>query len=283
MNHALKKPIFIQVHGSDINQGTRAYLKRKMIAFALKRARHVFSVAYQLKPKMVALGVGEGRISVVPNGANPAVFRPRDREPVRARLGLPLQKKIVLFVGNLVDVKGLPYLIEAAALLSTKRRDILFLIIGEGHRRQDLHQMIVKYQLQEDVLLLGGKSHEEIPDWISSCDLFCLPSLSEGCPTVVIEALASGRPVVGTAVGDVPTLVNAPVGGETVEPGDAQALADGITRVLACAWDPGLLARSVHELTWDSAAGRICARLALELQDEGWNCSACRRSMTSDL
>ncbi len=268
MNYILKKPIFIQVHGSDINTGTRSYLTRRMIVFALKRANKVFSVAYQLREKMVALGIEEDRICVVPNGVNPGVFSPRDRNAVRAQLGLPLQKKIVLFVGNLVDVKGLPYLIEAAAFLLEARKDLLFLIIGEGRRKEALHHMILQHHLQEDVRLIGSKPHADIPYWMSSCDLFCLPSLSEGCPTVLIEALASGRPVLGTEVGDIPRLLGMSGGGYTVRPGDSKALAGGIAKTLTQVWDPDVLSRSVRELTWDSSARKICTRVSAELQAE---------------
>ena len=126
--------------------------------------------------------------------------------------------------------------------------------------------MILKDHLQEDVRLLGRKPHEDIPYWMSSCDLFCLPSLSEGCPNVMIEALASGRPVVGTAVGDIPRLVEMSGGGYTVRPADSKALADGIAKALAQAWDPEVLSRSIRELTWENTARKICARVSRELQ-----------------
>jgi glycosyltransferase involved in cell wall biosynthesis len=277
MNHVLKKPIFIQVHGSDINSGTRSQLSRKMIGFALRRARAVFSVAYDLQEKIVALGIERDRICVIPNGADHAEFCPRDRTAVRANLGLPLQKKIVLFVGNLVDVKGLPYLIEAAAVLSRNRNDLLFLILGDGPQKERLHELILQHRLQGEVCLLGSKLHDDIPYWMSACDAFCLPSLSEGCPTVVIEALASGRPVVGTEVGDVPRLLKMPTTGYTVRPGDGKALADAITQTLARAWDPYVLSRSVLDLTWENTARTICARVSAELQGLVSECPVCDR------
>jgi glycosyltransferase involved in cell wall biosynthesis len=275
MNRLFKKPLFIQVHGSDINWGTRPYLRRTMIAFALKKARSVFSVAYHLQEKLVTLGVEEDRICVVPNGVNHAAFSPRDRIAARAQLGLPSERRIVLFVGNLVDVKGLRYLIEAAALLSRERKDLLFLVIGDGPLKEGLHHMINEHQLQEHVRLLGAKPHQDMPHWMTSSDLLCIPSLSEGCPNVVIEALASGRPVVGTEAGDIPRLLRVPVGGYTVRPGDSKALADGIVKVSAQVWDPDTLARSVHDLTWEATASKICARVSAALQGGDWDCSVC--------
>lgn len=266
MNYVLKKPLFIHVHGSDINIATRFYLRRKMIMFALRRGKRIFSVAYQLKEKMVALGVEKDRICAIPNGVDLRVFFPRDRDIVRAQLRLPIEKRIVLFVGNLVDVKGLPYLIEAASFLLKTRRDLLFLLLGDGERKNKLHHMILNCGLEEGVRLLGSKPHEEIPDWMSSCDLLCLPSLSEGCPNVVIEALASGKPVVGTEVGDVPRLLTMSKGGYAVRPGDGKALADGIARTLDQVWDPGLLSRSVREFTWENTARRICRQVSEELR-----------------
>jgi glycosyltransferase involved in cell wall biosynthesis len=223
------------------------------------------------------MGVEERRICVVPNGVNHEAFCPRDRMGARAALGLPLEKRIVLFVGNLVDVKGLDYLVESARLLSRKRHDLLFLILGDGPLKHALQHMIDEHRLEDYVRLLSGRPHQDIPQWIASCDLLCLPSLSEGCPNVVIEALASGRPVVGTDVGDVPRLLRMPTGGYVVPPADAGALADGITRAVAQTWNAEGLARTVQDMTWEATATRICERVSAELRDGGRDCAVCAR------
>ncbi|HLV79914.1 MAG TPA: glycosyltransferase, partial [Chthonomonadaceae bacterium] len=100
------------------------------------------------------------------------------------------------------------------------------------------------------ILLPGRRPHAEVPDWISACDVYCLPSRREGCPNVVLEALASGRPVVATNVGGVPELLNAE-NGILVPSEDPAALAAGLRQALCRSWDPQTLRSSVECLSWD--------------------------------
>jgi glycosyltransferase involved in cell wall biosynthesis len=269
-NRFIKRPLFVFVLGSDINIYTQSRLRRRMILYALREATHIFSVAYQLADKMVALGIDPHRISVISRGIDFDRFYPRDKKESRLSLALPMEKKIVLFVGGLVEVKGLPTLLEAALLLRKRRNDLLFLLVGGGHQRGALEKIIAEQGAEEAVRLVGEKPHTEIPVWIGSCDLFCLPSLNEGRPNVVMEALACGRPVVGSDVGDIGYLVRLGTGGgAVVPPQDSVALAGAIGRALDASWDPRALSESVSELTWEACARKIHEEVMQRIDPNG--------------
>ncbi len=267
INCFIKRPLFVYVLGSDINIYTQFFLRRMMIKYALKKAARVFSVAYQLRDKMVALGVAKDHVLVIPTGVNTDLFYPMDKTLCRENLGLPQDKKIILFIGHLVKVKGLRYFILAALSLLKKRSDLLFLIVGEGSDRGMLQKMISEGNAEGEIALLGGKPHAEIPLWINSCDLFCLPSLSEGCPNVVLETLACGRPVVGADVGDVAHLIGPGLGkGMVVPPGESEPLADAIDRALDKTWDPNQIAQLIHEYTWEGASQKISTEVMRHIE-----------------
>src|SRR5205823_8936237 len=106
----------------------------------------------------------------------------------------------------------------------------------------------------DQVRFCGRKPHAEIPDWMAASDLFCLPSLREGCPNVVLEALSCGRPVVASHVGGVPELLDEATGAMP-PPGDADALAGALERTLNRPWSEAALRESVAGRSWD-AVGR---------------------------
>ncbi|MEK7285822.1 MAG: glycosyltransferase family 4 protein [Nitrospirota bacterium] len=274
INHFMKRPFFVYVLGSDINIYTKFFLRRKMIVYTLKNATRVFSVAEQLREKAISLGVNPDQIVVIPTGIDTRLFYPMDKNKCRQQLKLPTDKKIILFVGGLCLVKGLEYFIEAALLLIKKRDDLLFLMIGEGDQRNLLQTIITNENRGDAIRLLGIKPHDQISSWMNSCDLFCLPSISEGCPNVVMEALACGRPVVGTDVGDVSRLIlRKPGGGEggggaVVPPRDSQALADAIVSVLDKIWDPQMLSQSIQEYTWESTTQKVHQEIMRHLSPE---------------
>ena len=129
------------------------------------------------------------------------------RQSARRTLGLPPDRKILLAVGNLVEVKGHRYLVEAMAEVVKERQDVLCVIVGSGPLRGRLERQVRALGLEEHVRFVGGKPHEEIPIWMNACDVFVLPSLNEGNPTVMFECLGSWRPFVGRDVGGVREII----------------------------------------------------------------------------
>ena len=123
-------------------------------------------------------------------------------------LGLPADRPLVGYVGNLAHKKGPDVLVAAMAELAKRSsREVDLAIIGAGAVEPALREQALALGVAGRVRFVGRKVHDEIPQWINVFDVFCLPSRREGCPNVVLEALASGRPVVASRVGGVPELL----------------------------------------------------------------------------
>ena len=240
--------------GCDVNRMLKESGKRNQILSMLGRSTSITAVSDALRDGMISNGVPEARIAIIPNGVNGKLFHIRDRQAVRPALGLPADKKVIVYVGRLSEEKGLPTLIEAARLLQKQRKDFLLCLVGDGPLMADLRARVDATDLAGSVRFLGQQSHAAIADWMGACDVFCLPSLREGCPNVVIEALSSGRPVVASRVGGIPDMVGAATG---ILP-EAQDV-EGFVNALRIAlyernWDEKVIADSMRGATWASAA-----------------------------
>ncbi|KKG84025.1 glycosyl transferase [Methanosarcina mazei] len=187
-----------------------SYTSKKIIE-AMNFADRILSVSEDLKTHIVNLGIDENKVDVVPNGVDTEIFRPAGKEYARNVLNLPQEKKIVLFIGALRKIKGVDYLIEAAKSFVNKNTD-LYMVGRDDGLRKSLEKRAEELKISGFIKFTGPVTHEEIPLWISAADMLVLPSLSEGRPNVVLEALSCEVPVVATDVGGIPELM---VEGET--------------------------------------------------------------------
>ncbi len=260
-------PIMVTALGSDINLLPEKYSKKIQIVFCLKAAHRVSAVSAALKEKMVRLGAPENKIVVIPSGIDFNRFFPAERETCRQKLGLTIEapEKIVLFVGHLVKVKGLEYLLYAIVLMREKAPfSCKFFLVGEGDLRDDLERLAARLNLTGCVFFQGPKLHHEIPIWMGASDLLVLPSLNEGLPNVVLEALACGRPVVASAVGGIPEIVSETMGnGMVCPPKNPHILSETLMKVLQKDYRPELIKSTVHHLTWESVADRTYRELSV--------------------
>jgi glycosyltransferase involved in cell wall biosynthesis len=188
-------------------------------------------------------------VSVIPNGYRSDIFYPQDMQECRKQLGLSQDRTIILAIGNLVEEKGLKFLVLAMTYLIKKRPDMLCVIIGRGVLKQDLQKQIHSLGLDANVTLPGGRSHSEIPLWLNACDLFVFPSIRESFGIVQIEAMACGKPVVATINGGSEEIVNSSVG-ILVKREDAAILADAISLVLDSTWDSNAIVGYSARFSW---------------------------------
>ena len=107
--------------------------------------------------------------------------------------------------------------------------------------------------MSQTITFVGRKPHEEIPDWINASDILCLPSIREGRPNVVIEALACGKPAIASKVGGIPELVNH-TNGILVAPKKPKELAEAIAQALNRTWFPEKIVDSIQHLSWQACA-----------------------------
>jgi len=250
----LKVPIVVSGHGSDINIYSKYFLRRRIIAYTLKNCQQVIAVSNALKEKMISIGTPEERIQVLLNGVDAGLFKPMDRDKCRAKLGLPHDKKIVLYVGNLEHVKGVDILAQAA--LDFPQNAIL-IMVGSGKLKPRL-------KLTNHMKLVGVRPHDEIPLWMNAADVFCLPSRNEGCPNVLLEALACGTPVIASRTGGIPEIIHSESLGILIFPGDSVALSCAVKEALSREWDRDMLRRSVSGYSWKDNAEKLFSSIGKE-------------------
>jgi glycosyltransferase involved in cell wall biosynthesis len=217
----------MKVHGSDVLNLDENSGRRRRTIDALCQADGIVAVSQDLAQRVISLGADPQRVQLVYNGIDSRLFRPGSQKEARAQLGLEQQDRLVLFVGNLVLVKGLKVLLDACAHLVQGGLRFRCLLIGDGPLRGKLEMEIARRQLQSQVHLMGARSHQQLPAWYRAADVLVLPSYSEGVPNVLLEAAACGTPFVASHVGGIPEIAH--MGdAQLVSPGDATALARAV-------------------------------------------------------
>jgi teichuronic acid biosynthesis glycosyltransferase TuaC len=251
----LGKPYVVTVRGSDINVLAGFPRRKRIIQDVLQRANAVITVSHSLKKKAVELGVDPARLHVIANGIDRELFFPRDRSASRRRLGLPSNTPIVLFVGRLDPVKGLDLLVDAVQILKDGLgADLRCYLVGSGPGQTALSRKIAELRLENHVILAGPVSPLQLPDWYSASDLFCLLSLQEGCPNVILESLACGIPVVATNVGGIPELIQDGLNGYLVSERRADIVAETIHAAISRSWDRTQIASGNSTHDWAAVA-----------------------------
>ncbi|MRR38727.1 glycosyltransferase family 4 protein, partial [bacterium] len=223
-------PVVVGSRGSDLLR-IPDRISRMFTVRTLRQADGVLTVTEELRHTAVRLGANEQRVHVVTNGCNTSIFSPGDRIAARSRLGIKSRAKLIVYVGHLFAAKGLRELSAAFTELSPEMPHLELAFIGEGSLRQELDQARLHSGLADRFHLPGPASSTQVADWLRAADLFCLPSYSEGCPNVVLEALACGTPVIGTTVGGIPDLVSE-TSGVLVPPRDILRLKAAMVQAL---------------------------------------------------
>jgi len=238
----LKLPVVTTVHGSDINVMPKNPFLRPQIRYALNRSNGIVAVSRKLIKKIEKLSVSNEIKHIPCAGYNPDSFssvHSDDRVNNTYR---------IIFIGNLVKIKGVDLLINAVAKLKNSMNMQLD-IIGKGPEMQKLRQMTKDRSLEHVVKFYGIVEHEKIALHLQKANLLCLPSYNEGTPNVVIEALASGLPVLATKVGALPDIVN-DTNGILVNTGKIDELINGVLQAQSRKWDSRLIASTVSQFTW---------------------------------
>jgi glycosyltransferase involved in cell wall biosynthesis len=238
---------------------TRAY--NVVDRLTLRHAHHVVTVAEALRGDLQRCGIEETRLSVVHNSAPalpPTVRETRAR--LRAKLRLSGDTWIIAAVGRLSLEKGHLDLIRAFAAVRARVPNSHLVIAGEGPERARVERSIVRSGLQQHVTLLGDV--QDVASVYHLADTVALPSTTEGCPSVLLEAMAAGVPVVATRVGGIPEIVADGRTALLVRPGAIDELAQAICRMLL---DRPLAGRLAAEARLHLAAHHDPAQRAMKL------------------
>ncbi|HLH45686.1 MAG TPA: glycosyltransferase family 4 protein, partial [Acidimicrobiales bacterium] len=201
------------------------------------------------------------KLVVVHTGADLQRYRPAEIADRSA--GRPAE---ILCVGRIDPVKGYPLLIDAVARLREEDVDCRLTIVGGGQGADRLERRVRDRRLEGRVRLLGAVGQDELPALYREADVFCLPSFTESLPVVLMEAMASGLPVVATRVAAIPELVRDGESGLLVAPGRTDLLAGALRRLIA---EPAV-----------RAAMGCAGRAAVEA---GFDADACGRRAAAEL
>ena len=203
---------------------------RLMIAAMNRWSSGVIAVSGALRDEYVARGLTAAKVRVVHNGVELERFgRPYDESRARLveELGIDAQAPVVATVSVLRPAKGIEILLEAVRAVP----GATFVIIGDGPKREEWASLAALLGISERVRWAGYRT--DVGALLAGCDLFVHPSFDDAFPTVLLEAMAAGLPIVATRVGGIPEIVAEHATGELVPPGDVEALASAIRVLLA--------------------------------------------------
>ncbi len=199
---------------------------------ALRLSNRVICVSENLKQSLVAAGVRERKIRVIPNAVNVNHDRSKmqsKREITRRQLGAEDDELVVGYAGRLSQEKGLKILLQAFLEVLKSDAKCKLWIVGDGPLRSELQELAMAIGISDHVAFLGFQ--EDVLGIMAGMDAFALPSLTEGTPMALLEAMSLGLPIVASAVGEIPQIIKSGENGLLVSPGEPRQLADAIHKV----------------------------------------------------
>lgn len=232
-----KNPKVCTLHGIGYND---VYFKkgkfvgriyRLVEKFALKHTNWIIAVDENTKNFYTNIYPWlKDKLSVIPVSINLELFRPMNKPEIRKKYGFKEEDKIILFVGRFEKEKGLDLLLESFSGVK-KITDCKLVLVGNGREKSTLENFVNDIGLK-DIIFINALEHNKIPEIMNCADVFALCSLYEGMPTVVLESLACGVPVVSTDVGDVHKVVKDDETGYILKTRDVENLKTILIKIL---------------------------------------------------
>ena len=251
---ALGIPAVVMGVGSDVhNIGDRFSVMHTRTV--LRQADFLIAISGDLRNRMIAMGAPPEKTRAVLSGCDSSVFHPMDRAEARRKLAIDPAVEAVVYIGRMDLRKGLRELVEAGASLHSTRPKLRVYLVGEGADGPQIESAIEAHHAVSYIHALPGCSFDDVAVWMAAADLVTLPSYMEGCPNVVLEALASGRPVVATNVGGIPEILSDECG-RLVAPRDPAALAQALASALDERWDAAAIS-ACGGRSWETVAAEL--------------------------
>lgn len=270
---ARRVPLAVGLHGSDVFLAEKPGVRR-LVADTLRRTSVMTGCSPELVDRVCALGFDSAYAHVIPYGVDTRLFSPMlDRRAIwRQQLGIPADAWVVLSVGRMATKKGYQVLIEGLGDLLETEKNLHLVLAGAGDRLEEFRRKTEPWRAR--VHLPGAVLRDTLPDLYRAADAFVLPAVHDqkgnvdGLPNVILEAMASGLPVVASGISGIPLAITEGIHGHLVPEGQPEPLIAALRRL---AHDPKKAQemgregrrRAEAELTWDAVAARY--RQAYEL------------------
>jgi teichuronic acid biosynthesis glycosyltransferase TuaC len=203
------KPTIVTARGTDVNLLPKYAIPRMWIKWSSKYVKEYITVCKALKVKLMELGIGADRVTVLRNGVDLELFKPMDRKVARTRIGVNLEGDILISVGHLVEGKGHHIVIRAMKHLPDTR----LMIIGGGEMKSKLEEMARDIGVASRVEFFGVQPQERLNLFYNAANALVLASSREGMANVLLESIACGTPVIATNVGGTPEVISDPSAG----------------------------------------------------------------------
>lgn len=264
-------PMAVGLHGSDVFLAEKPIVRR-WVGRALRKTRVLTGCSPELVDRVCALGFPAERSRVIPYGVDSEKFSPvsddesrRRRDAWRRELGIPRDAPLLLSVGRMATKKGYHVLFEGMAELMARLPELHIVLAGAGDRLEELRSEAAPWS--DRIHFPGAVLRDTLPDLYRAADAFTLPAVHDpkgnvdGLPNVILEGMASGLPVIATAISGIPLAVRNRVNGRLVAEQDPDALVEALVDVLS---DPERgremgergRAHAVAELSWSTVAAR---------------------------
>ena len=226
-------PLVLTVHGIPRPRGavssmTFRVLERVILGLCSFKYSRMVALTNSDKSMLMAFGVSGEAIDVIPNGVDIREFEGIHPGNFRGEYGVPAEVFLVLFIGRLHEQKGVEVLLRAAERL--KRNDVHFVVVGSGHREEEYRGLADELEAV-NVLFAGEIGRGKLLNAFASSDVFVLPSLFEGMPYVVLEAMAAGKPVIASRLPGLTEVIREGINGVLFEKGNDEDLAEAILRL----------------------------------------------------
>lgn len=231
----LRKPVVVSARGSDLNIFAARPLLSVIARIILKHASAIIVLTPDLREKAIRLGAAPGKVALIPNGVDVERFDGIEASQVRDLLRLEPREKIILFVGALAsyrfEVKGLGYLISALRSVVSTVENVKVLVIGVGAEDSRIDKAALD-GIKQQIKFMGVVPYDDMPKYYRVSDLYVNPSLSEGMPTSILEAMAARKPIVAFDIPGCRDLIRDGLNGYLVPKGDVETLAQKISQLL---------------------------------------------------
>ena len=216
-----KKQI-ITAHGTDVYTIPKKGLIKKIYLSFISTSECITTVSTANKKKLSTAGLVVDTIEVIPPGIFLSMFSDKTTSKKRKN------ELRLIWIGRMIEVKGLEYLISAMRIVGDRYPTVNLNLIGEGPLQNEVKQRISELSLNHNITFIGTVKNERIPKYLGESDIFVLPSLSEGLPAVILEAMAAGKPIIASDVGGISEAVEDGVNGFLLEPRNSDQLAEKI-------------------------------------------------------
>ncbi len=237
-----RRPKVVTCLGSDIHNWSHKPIAGSLVKYALRRTALCVGVSDEICSTASALGAMNVKLIPTPINMSQFPFHPEHSEP-----------HSLVFIGRLTRKKGVYVLLDAIDLLRRDTPDIKLYMCGGGPEQEHLRAYALQRQLNDHVTIMGPTDRQGIIRTLARARALVLPSFGEGTPSVILEALCIGRPVVATDTGDIRKLVGAD-SGRLIQTPDPVALAEAIASVFNTRYDPTRLRQRVNNFDLKSIA-----------------------------